>query len=254
MTSRYFAEVLTQVESWKKHNTFGWKQLRWLYFSWNFTVYFNSYFSFGVCNFKNPLKFPEPSSLPKSTEIIFSFFFQTTTVVLKPQITTESLEGYQITPRVADLGVRLAWEICISTKFLGDGDGMLAQWSYFEIHWLRRHTFVLFRFYFCVLWLHSWHMEVSRIGSIRSCSRWPTPQPQQCGIQVVSVTYTTVHGNARSPTRWVMPGIKPVSWKMLVGFISTASQWEVEDTVLLNLVHLIFPVSGRCQNPKEQKL
>ena len=33
-----------------------------------------------------------------------------------------------------------------------------------------------------------------------NCRCWPTPQPQQRGIQATSVTYTTVHGNARSLT------------------------------------------------------
>ena len=31
-------------------------------------------------------------------------------------------------------------------------------------------------------------------------SHRPTPQPQQCGIQPTSVTYTTAHGKARSLT------------------------------------------------------
>ena len=37
-------------------------------------------------------------------------------------------------------------------------------------------------------------------GSNRSCSRWPTPEPQQRGIRGASATYTTAHGNARSLT------------------------------------------------------
>ena len=37
-------------------------------------------------------------------------------------------------------------------------------------------------------------------GSNWSCSRRPTPQPQQCGIQDVSATYTTAHGNTGSLT------------------------------------------------------
>ena len=31
-----------------------------------------------------------------------------------------------------------------------------------------------------------WHMEVPRLGSNRSCSRRPTPEPQQCGIRAKS--------------------------------------------------------------------
>ena len=34
-------------------------------------------------------------------------------------------------------------------------------------------------------------------GLNRSCSRWPTPEPQQCGIHAPSATHTTAHGNGR---------------------------------------------------------
>ena len=44
------------------------------------------------------------------------------------------------------------------------------------------------------------HMEVPRLGSNRSCSHWPMPEPQQLGIRAESATYTTAHGNARSLT------------------------------------------------------
>ena len=37
-------------------------------------------------------------------------------------------------------------------------------------------------------------------GSNRSCGQWPTPEPQQRGIQGASVTYTTAHCNAGSLT------------------------------------------------------
>ena len=46
-----------------------------------------------------------------------------------------------------------------------------------------------------------------------------TPQPQQCRIQTTSVSYTTAHGNARSLTHWVRPGIKPAtSWFLVDSF------------------------------------
>ena len=32
------------------------------------------------------------------------------------------------------------------------------------------------------LLLHLWHMKVPRLGLNLSCSCWPIPQPQQCGI------------------------------------------------------------------------
>ena len=48
-----------------------------------------------------------------------------------------------------------------------------------------------------------WYYQV---GS-HSCQ--PTPQPQQCGIQITSATYTTVHSNAGSPTHWARPETEP---------------------------------------------
>ena len=57
-------------------------------------------------------------------------------------------------------------------------------------------------------------------GSNWSCSRQPTPQPQQHGIRAASATYTTVHGNAGSLTHWAGPGIQPTSSWMLVAFIN----------------------------------
>ena len=53
------------------------------------------------------------------------------------------------------------------------------------------------------------------------------PQPQQCEIWAMSVTYTTVHGNARSSTHWAEPGIKPMSSWIPVGFITIEPQWEL---------------------------
>ena len=65
-------------------------------------------------------------------------------------------------------------------------------------------------------------------GWIKSCSPcWPTPQPQQCSIWAVSVTYTTNHSNARSLTHWPREGIKPTSSWILVRFISAIPQWEL---------------------------
>ena len=56
------------------------------------------------------------------------------------------------------------------------------------------------------------HMEVPSLGVKLGCSCRPTPQPRQQGIWAASVTYTTVHGNARSwPIQWSSPGIEPTS-------------------------------------------
>ena len=52
-------------------------------------------------------------------------------------------------------------------------------------------------------------------------------QPQQCGIRAESLTYTTAHGNARSLTYWVWPGIEPVSSWILVRFVTNEPQQEL---------------------------
>ena len=38
-------------------------------------------------------------------------------------------------------------------------------------------------------------------GQIGAAAAWPTPQPQQHGIQAASATYTTVHSEVRSLTQ-----------------------------------------------------
>ena len=52
-------------------------------------------------------------------------------------------------------------------------------------------------------------------------------EPQQLGIRAASVTYTTAHGNAGSLTHGARPGIEPATSWFLVGFVSTAPQWEL---------------------------
>ena len=64
--------------------------------------------------------------------------------------------------------------------------------------------------------------------SNQSCSRQPTPQPQQLRIQVASAIYTRAHSNTGSLTHWVRPGIEPATSWFLVGFVSTAPQQELQ--------------------------
>ena len=48
----------------------------------------------------------------------------------------------------------------------------------------------------------------------------------------MSVTYTTAHGNAGFLTHWMRPGIEPMSWWILVGFVTAEPQWELQDNFL----------------------
>ena len=53
------------------------------------------------------------------------------------------------------------------------------------------------------------------------------------GIQAVSATYTTAHGNIGPLTHWARPGIKPATSWLLVGFISAAPWQELQE--ILNI-------------------
>ena len=54
------------------------------------------------------------------------------------------------------------------------------------------------------------------------------PQPQQLGIQAVSVTYTTAHSNARSLTHWGGPGNESSSSWMPVRFVTSEPEEELQ--------------------------
>ena len=55
------------------------------------------------------------------------------------------------------------------------------------------------------------------------------PQLQKHGTQTASVTYTLAYGSARSSTHWERPGIKPTFSWILVGFITTKAQQELQE-------------------------
>ena len=70
-------------------------------------------------------------------------------------------------------------------------------------------------------------MEVSRVGV--------APQPQQLMIQAASAKSTRAHGNARSLTHGVRPGIDSESSWILVGFISAESMMGTPANDLSNV-------------------
>ena len=69
-------------------------------------------------------------------------------------------------------------------------------------------------------------------GLNQSCCYQPAPEPQPRRIWAASLTYTTAHGNARSLTRWVRPGIKPATSLFLVGFVNHWATTETPTNVL----------------------
>ena len=65
-------------------------------------------------------------------------------------------------------------------------------------------------------------MEVPRLGSSQSCSRWPAMQDLS-----LSATYTIAHGNTGYLTHRARPGMEPISSWILVRFVPTAPQLHV---------------------------
>ena len=110
--------------------------------------------------------------------------------------------------------------------------------------------FLSFFFFFNFLGLYLWHLEVPRQGSDQSCSCWPTPQPQQLGIQ--AETYTAAHSNSRSLAHWAKPGREPTSSQILVGFLITEPQWELRLLIIEMSLH--FKARLIILHPQEKHL
>ena len=103
-----------------------------------------------------------------------------------------------------------------------------------QCFWVQRVLLVLSTFFF---FFDHFRATPSAYGGSQargqSCSRWPTPQPQQHQIQALSATYTTAHGNTGSSAHWARPGIEPATSWFLVGFVSTAPRQELPSFLLL---------------------
>ena len=108
--------------------------------------------------------------------------------------------------------------------------------------------FVLFFFFFLFrLAPVAYGRSQARTNWSYSC--WPIPQPQQCGIRAASVTYTTARRNTGSSTQRVRPGIEPTSLWILVRFISTEPQQDLQISFFygriifhcINIPHILYP-------------
>ena len=73
-------------------------------------------------------------------------------------------------------------------------------------------------------------------GWIRAVACRPTPQLQQHGMQALSATYTTAHGNAGSPTHWSRPGIEPETSRFPVWFVFAALWRELPSEGFIGLL------------------
>ena len=94
----------------------------------------------------------------------------------------------------------------------------------------------IFHFFF-FLELHSWHMEVPRLGvkselQLLAYATVTATQESSCICD-----YTTAQGNARSLTHPARPGIEPTSLWILVGFIN---HWAMMGTPWFFLFCFVF--------------
>ena len=79
----------------------------------------------------------------------------------------------------------------------------------------------IFNFSFCLFRVAPAACGASQARGWTGAASWwpkPQPQPQQCGIWVLSVTYSTAHGNTGSLTHWARAGIEHESSWILVWF------------------------------------
>ena len=90
--------------------------------------------------------------------------------------------------------------------------------------------FLFFFFFFVFLGLHSWHMEVPRLG-VQS-ELWPLAYPTATAIWDLSHICGLHHsyGNTGSLTHLVRPGIKPTSSWILVGFVNLWAMMGTPET------------------------
>ena len=72
--------------------------------------------------------------------------------------------------------------------------------SIFRLHLTQYIISRILFFFFQLLELHPWHMEVPGLGVEYELPLLAYTQPQQCQIRASSATYTTAQGNARCLT------------------------------------------------------
>ena len=100
-----------------------------------------------------------------------------------------------------------------------------------------------FFFFFFAFLVHTcWIWKFPGYGFNQSCSRWPTPQPQECHIWATSMTYDAAHGNTGSLTHWMRPGINPMCSWILGGFTTCSAKtgspsWSIFAVLIIITLH-----------------
>ena len=93
-------------------------------------------------------------------------------------------------------------------------------------------SFSFFFFFFFFLGMYLQHMEIPRLGveSELLLQAYTTATAMQDLSHVFDLH--TPQLLARSLTHWARPGIEPSSSRILVGFVSTAPQWELHSCLV----------------------
>ena len=116
------------------------------------------------------------------------------------------------------------------------------------IHWFKKHLlngFVLFLFlFFCLFFLFRAALVAcgnsQARGQISAVAAGLCHSHSNVGIQTMSASYTTAHGNAGSLTHWARSGTKPACSWILIRFITTELQQELLVECLLTATWLVL--------------
>ena len=106
--------------------------------------------------------------------------------------------------------------------------------------WLGRTVYIFFLFYGCTCGIWKFPSQGSNWSS--NCS--PTLQPQQCPMQITSLTYAT-SGNTRFLTHWARPGSKSTSSQRLHWVLNLLSHSGKSRTYYFYRRMLIYSISFR---------
>ena len=88
-----------------------------------------------------------------------------------------------------------------------------------------------FFFFFCFLGPHLWHKEIPRLG-VKSKLQLLATATVTADLSCFC-NHTTAHSNTGYLIPWARPGIYPASSWILVGFITSESQWELPEMYFL---------------------
>ena len=97
------------------------------------------------------------------------------------------------------------------------------------LFFIRTGLFLFFPFFFFFRAAPTAYGSSQARGQIGAIASGLHHSHSKVGSKPCLQTYTTAHGNARSPTHWIRPGIKHPILMDTSWIVSTAPQWELQD-------------------------